>query len=334
MDKRKRVYWLILALVLAAILIVAAVSTDLSLLKRFTLGSIALLILLNLLGSGLDTLRTWIILRGMGYRVSPGWLSIVETSTLWMTYTTPARFGVPAKVYLLRKMFDVPVSDGSACVVMLISLGTLTTAAIAFVGVFTLLDATWLRVPLAAFLGLLLLGASALAAFSEHLEQWARTRTIPVRLEPVFAWGIDFLAGLRTIPRSAILISLALSPPKLLVITANLQVILSTLGVELPFWQLLTIRAASRVAGLLSMMPMGLGAQEATLAALLSSLGSPGGVSTLAVVLHRFATTGVLCVLGVIAASVLSSRLLGPSIWLKDAGTKPETDTANSRPQT
>jgi uncharacterized membrane protein YbhN (UPF0104 family) len=82
------------------------------------------------------------------------------------------------------------------------------------------------------------------------------------------------------------------------------------------------------------MMPMGLGAQEATLAALLSSLGSPGGVSTLAVVLHRFATTGVLCVLGVIAASVLSSRLLGPSIWLKDAGTKPETDTANSRPQT
>lgn len=333
MDRRKRVFWMILAAVSVGLLIFAAVTTDLSLLGRFTPGSIALLILLNLVGSGLDTLRTWILLWGMGYRVSPAWLSVVEMSTLWMTYATPARFGVPAKVYLLRKMFDVPVSDGSACVVMLISLGTLTTAAMAFVGVFTVLDATWLRVPLAAFLGLLLLGASALAAFSEHLEQWARTRTVPVRLEAVFAWGIDFLAGLRTMPWSAILVSMALSPLKLLVITANLHVILSTLGIKLPFWQLVTIRAVSRIAGFVSMMPMGLGAQEATLGALLSFLGSPGGISALAVVLHRLATTGVLCVLGVIAATALSSRLLGPSIWVRDVGTESETDTGNSPPQ-
>lgn len=107
------------------------------------------------------------------------------------------------------------------------------------------------------------------------------------------------------------LVALLLSLSRLLVIALTFGVILAFLGVMLPFWDLLAIKAISRVAGFVSMIPMGLGVHEVTLVGLLSAQGTSGDVAVLAAVVDRLATTGVLFVLGAIAAGVVGSRLVG-----------------------
>lgn len=82
MNRKKRIYWLIVGPLLAALLVYVVATTDLSLLRRITPGSILVLILLTLASSLLDLLKSWILLWGLGYRVSPPWLYLVNASAL------------------------------------------------------------------------------------------------------------------------------------------------------------------------------------------------------------------------------------------------------------
>ena len=310
MNKKRLVYWVSIGVVLVGLLAYVAVTVDFSILQRVAPGSVAPLVLLAVVVSVLDVLQIWVLLWGMGHQVSVFWLAMATISTLWLSFMTPTKVGIPVRVYLFRKMFGVPVGHGTAAVLVGAVLSLLVSGVAALIGVLIVFDATWLRVPLAAFMGVLLLGISALFVFSKPLDRWGRTRRLHPKIRGVVTVGLDLLAGLRTISPLAVTIYLVLAVPRLIVPALNLQVILSTLGVELPLGHLVILRAVSRVMGFVSMMPMGLGAQEATLVALLNLLGSPSDVTALAAVMDRFVNTGIVLILGVIATSVMGPRLV------------------------
>lgn len=311
MNRKMRIYWLIVGPLLAALLIYAIATTDLSLLRRITPGSILVLILLTLASSLLDLLKSWILLWGLGYRVSPLWLYLANASALWMNYTAPARLGMPAKVYLYRTLFDVPVGRGTAAVVVEAFLLVFVSAAVALAGILTLFDRSSMRAPASALAGLILLGFVLLVVFSGRLERLGGSSRLAPLLQRLAGWAVDFLQAIRTLSPLAVLAAFVLSLSRLLVIAVTFWVILAFLGETLAFWDVLAIKAISRVTGFVSMIPMGLGVHEVTLVGLLSAQGTGGDVAVLAAVLDRLATTGVLFVLGATAAGVVGSRLVG-----------------------
>jgi uncharacterized protein (TIRG00374 family) len=81
--------------------------------------------------------------------------------------------------------------------------------------------------------------------------------------------------------------------------------IVNCLSSEITLWEAIVANSTAFFLGALSMIPMGLGVNEATMLFFLNSFGIPSEIGIGAITLQRLLSTGLSYVLGIIAGSIL-----------------------------
>jgi uncharacterized protein (TIRG00374 family) len=92
-------------------------------------------------------------------------------------------------------------------------------------------------------------------------------------------------------------------------VACSFLLLITWLGIGLPVTDALAIYPLAMLAGAASMLPGGLGSTEATIVLLLSGMGSPVALATLAAIGIRLSTLWLAIVLGLAALVVMESRM-------------------------
>jgi uncharacterized protein (TIRG00374 family) len=230
------------------------------------------------------------------------------TASLVVGYLLPGRLGIPVRVYLYHRFFNlnVPVSFG------LVGWELVVTTLIPLVSSFPVLwifySDPWIfsSVVFAFFLlVLLMLTAYFLWYYGVEVRWPSKFRHLLSPLAP-FADGLSqTLSCLK--PRTLGVFS-SLCFLVLLCSVWFSHVLLLHFGAPVSFLTLLSIQSLSYLAGLISLMPMGLGAREISLAVLLGESGVPVDVATYTALIQRVVATGLSFILGLISLQILGLK--------------------------
>ncbi len=291
--------WLIAGLLLIWIWYSVPLDEALALLHELNLSQLIALVIIN----GLVLLalngRWWLILRGLGYRLSYFTLTGYRVAAFGLSYFTPGPLigGEPLQVYLLEQHHDVPRATAIAVMTVDKLLEWVVNMLFLVIGVSFILQQQLLQPALASKVASFSLFLSILP-FIFFFAIWQKKYPISS------CWQLgNHLSFLRTHPRYqkigetiresetvttdfchqaplALFSSLLVSLLGLFTLLIEYWFMLSCLGVELTFPQLMAALAAARVA-LFLLIPGGLGAIEASQVLALSQMGfSPAvGVS-------------------------------------------------------
>jgi len=143
------------------------------------------------------------------------------------------------------------------------------------------------------------------------IERWALTRITSGRLLSRFAEGaFEMVDKLRKLLRSPVVLveTSAITLAIFIVSAFQVLLLLGSLGVTIRITQAVAVYATSQVGGILSTLPFGLGAADATLVAVLAGYGVTVADSATAAVLNRAISTLPLALAGLVAYMRLDER--------------------------
>ena len=237
--------------------------------------------------------RWWLILRSQGFKVPLAAAAAYRLVSFGISYLTPGPHfgGEPAQAYLLYKRHNVPVESAAASIALDKLLELCANFAFLIFGVSVLLaggliefhGSGWvLGASVAAFflpvlyLGALSAGAAPVGSMAERLS---------VRGKPLLPEKIRRTARSAEIETGCLLRKqpLALFQAVLLsvliwvLLVFEYLLLLGYLGLELDFWQVISIITGARLAILLP-FPAGLGALEAALILITRAMGEAAAV--------------------------------------------------------
>jgi uncharacterized protein (TIRG00374 family) len=272
---------------------------------------VLILIALSVLYLLQRVLATKILLRGMGYDVPFKGMYLAITASLPTNYTTPAKVGVPIRLALFKEFLGIPVSVGMASVFMETALGLVIAAIIAFFGTIHLF-----RHFLPGFeVVMLLLMAGIVVMYFLPIPAVSRPshRFLGKYLQRMTDFVTKFRDSIRLTSRSTLLVIVVLQLMRIVIRTLATYAILLQFNVNVSMLALLYIQAISGTIGMLSMLPMGLGARDLSSVVLMTQIGVPGDVAVLAAAMDRLLWTLVPFGLGVVSVNALGNR------WLQKA---------------
>lgn len=275
---------------------------DASVLRRIGAADVLALLAVRAVDVALNLLGSRALLAGLGAAVRPWPLFLVLNASSAGNATTPFKLGLPLRVYLYHRELGVRPREASLAVMVE------SYASIAVTGVFALYAvslffpgrmAQWV-----AFLVVLALAAAGSVKLWPRLEQLWRGTT-PADVEPEAS-----PAPRVSRRRQALALSLfvVLWAADVVVSGALLKVALGALGTEVGLLPLVSFQSLSFVVGVASLLPMGIGAKEASLVFLLGRVGVPVTTAFSAAAIVRLLTTGVSLVAGVLSLNVLGLR--------------------------
>jgi uncharacterized membrane protein YbhN (UPF0104 family) len=220
-------------------------------------------------------------------------LFTVFSITAFVTYLLPLKLGVPVRLYLLGAQIGLPLRAASTLLFVdgLLSYGLWVVA--------TLL--LFLALPTAPmpgqpyYYGVVVVGAVALV--------FAAVRH---RITVIRQWQVQ----LDTVKPSALAAAAAVQIADIAGYVLRHAAILWALGWDLSPGQIAFATAAGITAGLLSMLPMGIGAYDVTIVFLLSAFSVPTGVAVLVPLTNRAVNIVVSMVLGVSVSYIAGTSLL------------------------
>jgi glycosyltransferase 2 family protein len=234
---------------------------------------------------------------------------------------TPASSGEVFRLWLLRVHHAVPYSVGGAVILVerLGALGWLTGSAVLFwLGSTGVLDRVAVAVLLAALVALPAVvyrsGVRPVRLMTRlpggrlaGTERWSRLEASAARVD-------DTVARLVTHPVRLIAFA-AITSAILATNTAQLLLVGQALGVQLDPVAAWGALGLGLTAGILSLLPFGLGSTDLVLATLLVASGVPSVEAAAMTFGYRLVSTLPLGLAGVASYAVLSARLPGPSGW-------------------
>lgn len=272
---------------------------DLSLLARLGAADLALLFGLRLADVAANLASVRALLAGLGYPVRAWPLFLVLNASSAGNATTPFKLGLPLRVFLYHRELGVRAPAASLAVVLESYASVLVTGAFATysVGLFFPQRVGQLGALLAA------LAATALGG----TWAWARLgrRRLPLVAEEAATSGP---APSRSGRAAALLLFVVLLGVDVGISGALLQAALRALGSEVGLLPLVSFQSLSFVVGVVSLLPMGIGAKEASLVFLLGRVGVPASTALAAAALVRLLTTGVTLVAGALSLHALGLR--------------------------
>lgn len=268
-----------------------------------TIGLIGLAVLYQLQ----IVLGTRILLAGMGQLIPFRNLYLVYTASLPANYTTPAKIGMPLRILLYNRVLDIPVSVGTASIALESVIGLGITTPIALVGAWHLFHER-LSVPYTELLLLLLIVGTVLllARIGVHLPFF--DRPVNSRLQRLGCFVEKVRMSVQQVTRAALLGFVLLMFIRIIIRVLIIYVILSRLGYEISPLALLYVQSIAGLIGIVSMLPMGLGAKEFGFVALLSSLTISTNAGALVATADRVLWTVVPFILGIISVNRLGQR--------------------------
>lgn len=284
----------------------------LTLLGQIDLAFILILIGLSVLYLLQRVLATKILVRGMGYDVPFKGMYLTITASLPTNYTTPAKAGIPVRLALFKEFLGIPVSVGMASVFMETALGLVLAAIIAFVGTIHLF-----RHYLPGFeVVLLLLTAGIVVFYFLPIPAVARLshRFSGKYLQRIVDFFTKFRDSIKLISWWTFSVIVVLQVMRIVVRTLATYAILLQFGVNVSVLALLYVQTISGTIGILSMLPVGLGAKDISAVVLMAQIGVPSDVAVLAAAMDRLLWTLVPFGLGIVSLNALGNE------WVQKIG--------------
>ncbi len=286
-------------------------------LHEFSVGTAVVVVLLNLPAIALLAFRTRLVLRRLGYDAST--LSLLPISAVGnvAAVVTPGATGDVIRAPFLKGRHAVSYSDGFGTIVYE------RVYSFCILCLSTVLVAAWNVAPVSLriaipFLGLAALALPSLAAVPlVSLGSWA-SRPSTTRF-----WGVRplvhalnlgegrWIQALATLMKDLRLSLLFASLTMAIFATMVLQLwlIADSLSISLSAGEVSVAMGASVVAGIVSFLPLGLGALDWTLTALLERAGAAVASATSVAILYRATNSLPAGLLGVIAYIYLVVKL-------------------------
>jgi uncharacterized membrane protein YbhN (UPF0104 family) len=206
-----------------------------------------------------------------------------------MNFTGPLKLSMPARVLLFKLVLDIPYGAGVAVVMLA------TVLDVAVLAVLVLTMAVWVFVaPLAG----LLLGAGIVLVLFGLV---AIFRRLPYRVIQRPEWLHRFLVDTAKLSPTTFLYVLFISAAKSLLTALAGWFILTDLGTTCKLAQFALVYFASHLAGVVSLIPWGIGIKDASLTELLSRFGTSVSTSVTFVALDRIIWLLIPVVIGLLA---------------------------------
>ncbi|HUS83326.1 MAG TPA: lysylphosphatidylglycerol synthase transmembrane domain-containing protein [Dehalococcoidia bacterium] len=276
-----------------------------------------LVVLLNLPAIALLAVRTHFVLRRLGYDASPLALAPISAVGNVAAVVTPGATGDVIRAPFLKGHHAVSYSDSFATIIYERSFS------FCILCLSTALVAIWNVAPIAAriaipVIGLGILAVPAVAAVPlVTLSAWAGNRPSkdPWALRPLVhalnvgegRW-VQALAKLMKDPRLSLTFAV-LTIAIFATMVCQVWLIADSLSVRLSAGEASLSLGASVAAGIASFLPLGLGALDWTLTALLESAGATFGSATAVAILYRVTNSLPAGLLGVASYAFLVIRL-------------------------
>jgi uncharacterized protein (TIRG00374 family) len=254
----------------------------------------------------------WMLLRSMGYKTPLLTLTLVHTVSLSSNYTTPIKAGIPIRLWLYDVFFSIPLIPGSVSIMVEMTLGIVISFAFSLIGAILLLTHTETMI----LSGVLVIGFVLFIGIKhfkpEKLEQLG-TGFISKQINRVLHWWRDALDSMRCVSKKTLLLVAVLYITRLYIRAICLNYVLLFMGSDTSVFWILLIESMSGLAGLISMLPMGIGVKDASLVGLLVRIGVSSDFALAAALIDRTLWTVVPIIAGFIAANILGVKgmLLG-----------------------
>ncbi|CAN2040296.1 Lysylphosphatidylglycerol synthetase family protein [Candidatus Magnetomoraceae bacterium gMMP-15] len=252
-----------------------------------------------------SALSTKILLHGMGFNIPFMKLYNILTVSMFANYTTPTKIGTPIRIFFYKKFLKIPVPAGSASIALEFGTGIGIAGVISFIGVIHLFKDIMPDMKM-LFIILLILMPIMLILIKFIIIPFCLQKTFANRLiKRIVNFLFLFKESIIKTSKTAILLFGLLLLIRIFIRVITVYIILLNFNYELSLPAILYAQTISGLIGIFSMLPMGLGAKDLSLFALLLHIGVPANVGTLIVAIDRAMWTLVPLVLGIISGCKL-----------------------------
>lgn len=309
-------YWIIAMILIFTLLggYYAILKWDWSLLHQFDVSFLIFLLTMAFLYLIVNTLSTWFLLKSMGYKTSVGKLYLVLTASLSSNYITPVKAGIPIRLWLYKSLFGIPITSGSASLFVETGVGLIIGIAISILGAPLVFDGSLPRsFSISATVFLVIFMLIVLFVWRIRSLRKIGNWIMPQRyLGKIIDWLREFKHSFHSMPVTMI-------PPIVLLYFSRLTIRVVCLyfafnkiipSTYISPFELVVAQSMGGIIGIVSMLPMGIGAKDISLTMLLMRIGVPREAALVGVLIDRTLWTIIPLIAGVISANVLGvSRL-------------------------
>ena len=283
-------------------------SGDFSALKTINYQLLFLLAFIKVVSIFFHTFSVWLLINRVHSKPRLSQVYLALTSSLAVGYFLPGKVGLPVRVYLYHRLFGLTVGVSFGLVGWEMVVTTLIPLIFAIPGL-------WIFYPYPGLFSsvlflLCLIPSSILAGYF----LWTHGAKIGwlYKIRRFFSFLSPFVDGLtHTFHSLNFRIIALLSLFYFLVLWCSVwfaHLLLLHFGTPVSLFSLLSIQSLSYLAGVVSLMPMGLGARDLSLVVLLGKVGVPADVATYTVILQRVIATGLSFLLGLISWQILGLK--------------------------
>jgi uncharacterized protein (TIRG00374 family) len=227
-------------------------------------------------------------------------LTYIHFSSLAAHYSTPVKIGFPLAVYLLKRFENIPYPQGTAVVLIELTVSTGICGMIAIFGGFFYFEKN------SHDLFLIFLIAIVVISFLAGVTGFVvKKRISNSRLGKFIS---DTGSAFAQVALSHIILYTGMMILTQFFSSLSLVLLCDFFSVDLSLGQALTAGSTAFFIGAISMIPMGLGTRDASLLFYLKLLGVSGGIGISIVTVQRLLSTGLSFVLGMIFSGILGIK--------------------------
>lgn len=251
-------------------------SGNLGIFKRFSPRMSIYLIGLLILHLYIYSLAIACLLKGLGYSAPLKTIFLIRTSSGAITTVTPAKVGLPARIFFYKKFLDIPLSRGSAALVMEIFIYLLISAGILLLLPFEFKERfSGLRYFFIVFVLISVFFILLFALKPELMKKCISKSPFKKWDEKLINYIVNFKNGLKEISKVSLIYTTFLMLLLLLIEAFASFLILNDFGYKIRLLHLLYIQCLAYIVGAISMIPMGIGGREVGYLFLLNQLNVP-----------------------------------------------------------
>jgi len=265
---------------------------DWNVLRLVPPGLVGVLVIVKLISIPTYAYGVNFLLRGAGYNVSLKDTYLVNTAAGSASLVSNLKLGLPLRIILYQRMMHVPISTGTALMVLETGLSLIWMAIFAAFPVPGLWGKYAWGISGLIF-GIVLIGFIFTASF-QIFEAYIPGRIFRYKTTQVVEFIKNFREAIQTIKIKAIFFAVIMMGIAYVMDSSLLLLTLNALGWTTQLHTAVYLTLISYLAGILSFVPMGLGTRELSLVFLLTQMGAPEDIAVAGSLIVRLARTVVL----------------------------------------
>ena len=267
--------------------------------------NLLVILVVSVLSIGIYTLEIYFLLRSSNEFIAFWKTYLVLTASMSTNYVTPLKVGIPLRVYLYNKVFNLSMGIGSALISIETLLGLLIPGFLSIVGIYFIFPDVSLLLPIVL---LVILAIVVIIVFSVDPAQFIKflgrmfSQSVT---EKVGQFLVNLRKGFLGISVKTLAIVIFFVVLNLMVTSLRLSLIIKYLGGDADYLGVFFARVISVTFGSVSMIPMGLGVRDASVTFLLTNLGLSKEVAFTSALVERLFSPGLPLILGLISSNIL-----------------------------